>query len=142
MIVPHAIKVVLTKLEFLMHDVAKSYECLLSATVSQIACVLMLIMISVCSCERKRDPVLIGPSVLELQKTNKVRKQLGLREIKDTWNFYYRDLNVDKWKDTEYQCKDVAYWDTSYTEIKWEGDYYYTGKKFVAMPGFSEEEVD
>ena len=92
------IKGVRTKLKFLMHDVAKSYDCLLSATVSQIACVLMLIMISVCSCEQKRDPALTGPSVLEIQKTNKIRKQLGLREIKDTWNFYYRDLNVTSGK--------------------------------------------
>jgi len=102
---------------------------------------LIFIVIVGCSCDNKKDPGLIGPSSLEIQKSNAVRRELGIREIKDTWRFYYRKVTEETWNNGAYQCKKVAYWDNSYSKTKWEEDYYYTGKTFLSIPGDPGERI-
>jgi len=102
---------------------------------------LIIIITFCCSCNEDPDPGLVGPTASEIKKTNAVRKQLGLREINDTWKFYYRKRKfpVDIWKEGAYECKTIVYWDDTYENIRWEDDYYYTGKTFLIDPALPEE---
>ncbi len=82
-------------------------------------------------CSRKeRNESTEPPSEERIAQTNKVRKELGIREIKDDWIFEERESGAERWKDNGgYRLKSVKY-DDEYEEILWEIDYYYSGRSF------------
>ncbi len=71
------------------------------------------------------------PSAENIAATNKIRRERGVREIKDGWTFYGRRSGKEEWKDeTGWGCKNVHY-DRCYKEIRSECDYYYSGRTFT-----------
>ena len=72
------------------------------------------------------------PSPEKIAATNKVREQLGIRQIKDNWTFYGRSYASESWKDNRKEpCKNVQH-DKKYEKILWEQDIYYTGRSFLS----------
>jgi hypothetical protein len=76
---------------------------------------------------RKSDWSTDPPPAEKIVVTNKVRSELGVRQIKGNWTFYGREFGTEKWKyETGSACKDVMY-DRNYETILCEADYYYSG---------------
>lgn len=99
--------------------------------------VLVSFVIAVCigSCEW-RDWSTDPPPPESIAATNKIRKERGVRQIKETWTFYGRRSGKETWKDeTGWGCKNVHY-DKDYDEIRAESDYYYSGRTF---PGWERD---
>lgn len=69
------------------------------------------------------------PSPEKIAASNKIRKELGIREIKHSWSFYGREFGGEKWKDGKLLCKTVRY-DDGYKTIQWETDEYYSGRRY------------
>lgn len=71
------------------------------------------------------------PPPESIAATNEIRRERGVREIKETWTFYGREFGAEKWKDHPEQiCKTVQH-DKSYHEIWIEYDDYYSGRTFT-----------
>ena len=68
------------------------------------------------------------------EQTNQVRETLGIRPIKKTWLFCYRQFSEETWKDGEFLCKKVARSGVG-TAILWEEDYYYSGSTYIDING-------
>ncbi|MHC4633207.1 MAG: hypothetical protein ACYS9C_18330 [Planctomycetota bacterium] len=80
------------------------------------------------------------PPTENIVATNKIRKERGVREIKDSWTFYIRRSGKEVWKDkTRWICKNVHY-DRYYQEIRYEADYYYSGRTFLSPDGVTTRE--
>lgn len=95
---------------------------------------IVLILISLIiflGCERQ-SPYKKQP-VIDVAKTNEIRKQLGIREIKNEWEFYVHQFGFDKWRDN-YECK-VVKLNEELDRILWEQDYYYTGVTWTDYEG-------
>lgn len=119
----------------------------------------VMAVVTLCGCSKKDEYESTSPPSAErIAQTNKVRKELGLREIKDDWTFegrksnkewvklrqkHNRQLGLREIKDdddlvfkiTEYwndnmghKCKSVVY--DKYEEILAERDFYYSGRSF------------
>lgn len=79
---------------------------------------------------RKGDWSTDPPPPEKITATNKVRSELGIRQIKENWSFYGRRSGKESWKDENGNgCKDVIY-DKNYETILSEADYYYSGRSF------------
>lgn len=73
------------------------------------------------------------PPPESIATTNKIRRERGVREIKETWTFYGRESGAEIWKEhPERICKTVQY-DRSYDEIWIEHDDYYSGRTFISI---------
>lgn len=70
----------------------------------------------------------------DTEQTNQVRETLGIRPIKKTWLFCYRQFSEETWKDGEFLCKKVARSGVG-TAILWEEDYYYSGSTYIDING-------
>jgi len=81
---------------------------------------------------RKSDWSTAPPSPQKIATTNKVREQLGIRQIKNTWTFYGREFGAEKWKSNNMPCKTLQH-DKKYEAILWEQDSYYTGRRFRSL---------
>ena len=81
---------------------------------------------------RKSDWSTDPPSAEKIAATNKVREQLGIRQIKHTWSFYGREFGAEIWKSNNMPYKVVQH-DKSYETILWEQDNYYTGRQFRSL---------
>jgi len=84
-----------------------------------------------------------------IAQTNQVRREIGIRMIKDNWTFYGRQFGEETWKDGKFHCKKVCYDDSfnkfagkrkppgqvrysyNYEKILWESDHYYTGATYT-----------
>ena len=124
-----------------------------------VLCLIAVVML--CRCSKKKwyestEP----PSAEKIVQTNKIRKELGLREIKDDWTFKERKSNkewvkqrqklnerlglreikddddlvlkiTESWKDNMgRKCKSVIY--DKYGEISTEINFYYSGRSFYS----------
>ena len=98
--------------------------------------ILILLAVSFQGC-MKRQPYLEHP-VSDVEKTNVVRKELGIREIKDDWEFYTHQFNTDIWKLNDSICKTVALSDDS-VKILWEEDIYCSGRTWTDYHGKQSE---
>jgi len=84
---------------------------------------------------RKSDWSTDPPPPESIATTNKIRRERGVREIREAWTFYGRESGSEIWKDQpERICKKVHY-DRSYDEIWIEHDYYYSGRTFLSPDG-------
>lgn len=73
------------------------------------------------------------PSNEKIVETNKIRKEYGIRQIKKSWIFNYREFGIERWKDERgFPCKRVRY-DKYYEQILSEHDFYYTGRTFPCL---------
>ncbi len=77
----------------------------------------------------KKTPYSTSPKS-DIEKTNAVRRELGIREIKPDWQFYIHHFNMDKWKDHDYPSKTVQMTEDP-NELLWETDEYYTGVTWI-----------
>ena len=121
-------------------------------------CTIVVVMSCGCSKKKKWYESTEPPSAEKISQTNKVRKKLGLREIKDDWIFEGRKTNEDlvklrqkynkkyggreikdeddlafkifeRWNDnTGNKCKTVTY--NKHEEITSETDYYFSGRSY------------
>jgi len=74
------------------------------------------------------------PPPEKIEETNKIRRERGVREIKEDWTFYGRHFGAEIWKDPSgWSCKKVQH-DKSYHEIWIEYDDYYSGRTFLTFP--------
>ncbi|MGB2808882.1 MAG: hypothetical protein WBC22_14150 [Sedimentisphaerales bacterium] len=93
----------------------------------------ILVFLTICmvfSGCRKSDWSTDPPPAEKIAATNKVRSELGIRQIKENWIFYGRRSGNEGWKDENgNSCKDVMY-DKNYEKILSEADYYYSGRLF------------
>lgn len=79
------------------------------------------------------------PPPEKIEETNRIRRERGVREIKEDWTFYGRRSWKEEWKDEKGRgCKNVHF-DRYYQEIRYETDYYYSGRTFHAFEGETEE---
>jgi len=90
--------------------------------------------ITLCGCSKKDDKrsdwSTNPPPPETIAATNKVRKEHGVRQIKENWTFYGREFGWEKWKyETGQICKTVQY-DRDYEEIRAESDSYRSGHTF------------
>ena len=113
--------------------------------VSYRSIVLSLLVFILCSCDGsgpKSSFSRKSPLKSRIALNNKNRKKIGIREIKNHWYFYGRDFNAETWKPnnkSDYLCKKVQFLQGK--KIKWEEDYYYTGKTFKTIDGTSWEKL-
>ena len=98
---------------------------------------LSLAILTFCGCSKEDEEKIIlrdwstePPSAEIIANTNKIRKEHGVRLIKDDWTFYGRDSGKEIWYDkNDNSCKNV-YWNRSYQYIRRETDKYNTGVTF------------
>ncbi|MBN1294811.1 MAG: hypothetical protein JXB48_23445 [Candidatus Latescibacteria bacterium] len=89
---------------------------------------LCLLIMTIQGCAEK-TPYSMSPKS-DIEKTNAVRRELGIREIKPDWQFYIHQFNMDKWKDHDYLSKTVQMTEDP-NELLWETDEYYTGATWI-----------
>lgn len=89
---------------------------------------LCLLIMTIQGCAKK-TPYSTSPKS-DIEKTNAVRRELGIREIKPDWQFYIHQFNMDKWKDHDYLSKTVQMTEDP-NELLWETDEYYTGATWI-----------
>jgi len=89
----------------------------------------------------KKPPYKEKP-VSDVAKTNEVRKKLGIREIKDDWQFYLHEFGVDKWHygGGGLECKTVQL-NEELDRILLETDLYYSGIVWTDIDGTNREFV-
>ncbi|MHC4676127.1 MAG: hypothetical protein ACYTBZ_26855 [Planctomycetota bacterium] len=74
------------------------------------------------------------PAPESIAETNEIRRERGVREIKEDWTFYGRHFGAEIWKEPSGRsCKNVQH-DKSYHEIWIEYDHYYSGRTFLSYP--------
>ncbi len=73
------------------------------------------------------------PPTETIEKNNLIRKELGIRQTKDSWTFYGREkrFKEESWTDSKGECKKVKY-DNQFKKIIWEYDMYYSGVTFTS----------
>ncbi|MHC4500732.1 MAG: hypothetical protein ACYS21_16670 [Planctomycetota bacterium] len=72
-----------------------------------------------------------SPSADIIDSTNRIRREHGVREIKEEWSFYGREFGKEVWKDTKGNpCKTIVFTNDSYEVIWYEQDSYWTGRTF------------
>jgi hypothetical protein len=106
-----------------------------------------VVVLPTCACRQERYWSTDPPPPEKIAQTNELRRQHGVRQIKDDWVFYIRNFGEEVWKDGEGGSKKVCYDDYSgkhgtsrsheysydYDRILWEEDYYYTGRTFPSF---------
>ena len=86
--------------------------------------------------ERDSDFSTDPPGQAEISETNAIRKKLGIREIKSTWDFYGREFGVERWTTKNgLTTKTVRYDDKEYMNIIAEEDHYYSGRMIPCPDG-------
>ena len=74
------------------------------------------------------------PPPESIAATNEIRRERGVREIKEDWTFYGRHFGAEIWKEPSgWSCKTVQH-DKSYHAIWIEFDDYYSGRTFLTGP--------
>ncbi|MBE0535684.1 MAG: hypothetical protein IH624_08435 [Phycisphaerae bacterium] len=85
-----------------------------------------------------KEPPYKKEPVSDVAKTNEVRKELGIREVKDDWEFCGHRFGEDTWKYGAFECKKVKL-NEELDRILWEQDYYYTGVTWTDIDGTNRE---
>lgn len=78
----------------------------------------------------------------DIEQSNEVRLQKGIRPIHPEWFFYGRQFGAEDWTDSKedrYSTKRVQH-DESGNHI-WEEDHFYSGRSFETVDGTSSEEI-
>jgi hypothetical protein len=121
--------------------VSDTFNCCNMAMKASCIIILMLMTHSFLLCQgcAKRTPYKKQP-VSDVAKGNEVRRNLGIREIKEDWEFYLHQFGEETWKCGGCECKKVAY-NEELNKILWEQDYYYTGVTWTDMDGTNREVV-
>lgn len=100
-----------------------------------------------CGCREEGDWSTDPPPPKKIAQTNELRRQHGVRQIKDDWVFCIRRAGEEVWKDGKHACKKICYDDHStehgssaspeysynYDRMLWEQDHYYTGRTFPSF---------
>ena len=81
------------------------------------------------------EPPYLKQPVSDVEKTNVVRREFGIREVKQDWEFYLHQFNTDTWKSGDYECKTVTLHNEKLDEILWEADIYHTGVTWTDYDG-------
>ncbi len=93
--------------------------------------IITLVMIT-SGCDKRSDLPTISPD--EIRETNEIRKELGIRQIKDKWQFDGSQFDRWSWKSGGDRVKSVLY-DKGKSNILIEFDFYYTGTTWTDHDG-------
>ena len=116
-----------------------------------VICLIISSIFSGCEDDKSTGPppedkyVTIGPPPQEeVERTNRIRAKIGIRQIKSDWVGKRRKDGAERWKDSKGRnCKGVGF-DEKYEKIIAESDTYYTGRAFPCLDpdgGISEERL-
>jgi len=91
-----------------------------------------MIIISIGGCSKSDDgwSQKNPPTKEEIEESNLKRKELGIRQIKDTWTFVRRGYQKIQWEDEKDGSSKQVEYDSDYSNIIWERDDYYSGRTY------------
>ncbi len=99
---------------------------------NRLRCTLSLLLSTsavLAGCQPAVTPDFTRVAPTDIGATNAVRFKLGIRLVKDSWTFLYRQFGEEVWEDgSSHLCKKVKR--DGQGRIAWEFDNYYSGKTY------------